>query len=80
MKVKTFTKVSALRGHAVSFTSRQQRLCELFHKLNCGIAVLAEANRSSLDKLLLAGAYKNSACAGASEAEADAASERFHKG
>jgi len=42
--------------------------------------VLAEANRSSLDKLLLAGAYKNSACAGASEAEADAASEMFHKG
>ena len=45
-----------------------------------GIAELAEANRSSLDKLLLAGAYENSACAGVSEAEADAASEIFHKG
>ena len=80
MKVKTFTSVSPLRGHAVSFTSGQQRLCELFHKLNWGIAELAEANRNLLDKLLLAGAYENSACAGASEAEADAASEIFHKG
>ena len=64
----------------MSFTSGQQRVCELFHKLNWGIAELAEANRSLLDKLLLAGAYENSACAGASEAEADAASEMFHKG
>lgn len=64
----------------MSFTDRQQRLCELFHKLNWGIAELAEANRSLLDKLLLAGAYENSACAGASEAEADTASEMFHKG
>ena len=64
----------------MSFISGQQRLCELFHKLNWGIAKLAEANRSLLNKLLLAGAYENSACAGASEAEADAASEMFHKG
>ena len=64
----------------MSSTDGQQRLCELFHKLNWGIAELAEANRSLLDKLLLAGAYENSTCAGASEAEADAASEIFHKG
>lgn len=45
-----------------------------------GLGKLAEANWCLLNKLLLAGAYENSACAGADgRAEAVAASDLFHK-